>query len=333
MPTLRSDVRLGLRENLGQFSLLVVVNAFVGAMVGLERTILSPLAEQEFGLVARTAVLSFIVVFGIVKAITNYMAGRLSDRMGRKRVLVVGWVIAVPVPFLLMWGPTWNWILIANVLLGISQGLTWSSTVFMKIDLVGPLRRGLAMGLNEFAGYGAVSIAALLTGYIAARYGLRPEPFYPGIAFAAIGLFLSAVVVQETRGHVQIEVKSGNLEHSKSSLPSQWEIFKRTSLMDRELFSVSQTFPIVLCSRGTFVNRNRLACCHLSSGVGSWAIVHRGSVRPDGTQMAHSRGDVGASCGYWNDRRVESILGFCRWRALVGCGHSYGVSDALGRHR
>jgi MFS family permease len=147
----------GLRPNLGQFSLLVLVNAFVGAMAGLERTILPAIAEQEFHLVARAAVLSFIVVFGSVKAVTNYAAGRLSDSIGRKTVLVAGWIIALPVPFLLMWAPTWNWILIANVLLGVSQGLTWSSTVIMKIDLAGPLRRGLATGLNEFAGYGAVS--------------------------------------------------------------------------------------------------------------------------------------------------------------------------------
>ena len=147
-----TGVRLGLRENLGQFSLLVVVNAFVGAMVGMERSILPPIAEQEFHLVAKTAVLSFIVVFGITKALTNYLAGRLSDRFGRKHLLVAGWLVAIPVPFLLMWAPTWSWVLFANALLGVSQGLTWSMTVIMKIDLAGPSKRGLAMGLNEFAG-------------------------------------------------------------------------------------------------------------------------------------------------------------------------------------
>ena len=176
-----SDVRLGLRENLGQFSLLVVVNAFVGAMVGMERTILPPIAEQEFHLAAKTAVLSFIVVFGVTKALTNYLAGRLSDRFGRKHVLVAGWLVAVPVPFLLMWAPTWTWVLVANALLGVSQGLTWSTTVIMKIDLAGPQNRGLAMGLNEFAGYFAVAGSALATGFIAAHYGLRPEPFYLGV--------------------------------------------------------------------------------------------------------------------------------------------------------
>src|SRR6516165_4359561 len=201
------EPRLGLKANWAQFSLLVLVNAFVGAMVGLERSILPAVAEKEFHLAARAAVLSFIVVFGIVKAFTNYAAGRLSDTIGRKAVLVGGWVVAVPIPFLLMWAPTWNWVLLANLLLGISQGLTWSSTVIMKIDLVGPLRRGLAMGLNEFAGYGALSLSALLTGYIAATYGLRPEPFYPGIAFVVLGLFLSAFLVRDTHGHVRTEIQ------------------------------------------------------------------------------------------------------------------------------
>jgi MFS family permease len=234
------EPHLGLRQNLAQFSLLVLVNVFVGAMVGLERSILPAIAEQEFHLAARAAILSFIVVFGVVKALTNYAAGRLSDSMGRKTVLVAGWIVALPVPFLLMWAPSWNWILFANVLLGISQGLTWSTTVIMKIDLVGPLRRGLAMGLNEFAGYGAVSLTALVTGYLAATYRLRPEPFYPGVAFVLLGLFLSILLVRETRGHVLTEISSGRRPETKSSLLSQWEIFKRTSLTDRDLSSVSQ---------------------------------------------------------------------------------------------
>src|SRR6188768_1190549 len=196
-----SQVRLAIRENLGQFSLLVVVNAFVGAMVGMERTILPPIAEQEFHLAARTAVLSFIVVFGITKALTNYLAGRFADRHGRKHVLIAGWLVAMPVPFLLMWAPTWSWILVANALLGVSQGLTWSTTVIMKIDLAGPRQRGLAIGLNEFAGYFAVAGSALATGLVAAHYGLRPEPFYLGVAFVAVGLLLSARVVRETKHH------------------------------------------------------------------------------------------------------------------------------------
>lgn len=231
-------VRLGIRENLGQFSLLVVINAFVGAMIGMERSILPPIAEQEFHLVARTAVLSFIVVFGITKALTNYLAGRLSDRFGRKHVLVAGWLVALPVPFLLMWAPNWTWVLIANGLLGVSQGLTWSTTVIMKIDLAGPHKRGLAMGLNEFAGYFAVAGSALATGYIAAHYGLRPEPFYLGVAFAVIGLLLSVLAVRETSHHVAAEAK---LHHTTvDSGPTQREIFWRTSLTNKELSSVSQ---------------------------------------------------------------------------------------------
>src|SRR5512143_1446843 len=202
-----THVRLGLRENLGQFSLLVVVNAFVGAMVGMERTILPPIAEQEFHLAAKTAVLSFIVMFGVTKALTNYLAGRLSDRFGRKHVLVAGWVVAAPVPFLLMWAPTWSWVLAANALLGVSQGLTWSTTVIMKIDLAGAKDRGRAMGLNEFAGYFAVAASALAAGFIAARYGLRPEPFYLGVGFVAVGLLLSVIAVRETRHHVAAESK------------------------------------------------------------------------------------------------------------------------------
>jgi MFS family permease len=231
-------VRLGLTANLGQFALLVLVNAFVGAMVGLERSILPAIAEKEFHLAARAAILSFIVVFGIVKAATNYFAGRLSDRVGRKRVLVGGWLLAAPVPFILMWAGSWNGILFANVLLGASQGLTWSTTVIMKIDLVGPARRGLAMGLNEFAGYLAVALAALATGYVAARYGLRPQPFYLGVGFVAAGLLLSVLAVRETRGHADHEAAVA--PSAPTARPSSREIFLRTSFTDRNLSAVSQ---------------------------------------------------------------------------------------------
>ena len=234
-----SAIRLGIRENLPQFSLLVVVNAFVGAMIGMERSILPAIAEQHFHLAARTAVLSFIVVFGVTKALTNYLAGRLSDRFGRKPVLVGGWIIAAPVPFLLMWAPSWGWVLFANLLLGVSQGLTWSTTVIMKIDLAGPHKRGLAMGLNEFAGYFAVAASALATGWIAARYGLRPEPFYLGIGFVAVGLGLSALVVRETKHHVAHESKRYG-ELPPEGQPTEREVFWRTSLLDRNLSSVSQ---------------------------------------------------------------------------------------------
>lgn len=232
-------VRLGLSANVAQFSLLVVVNAFVGGMVGMERSILPAIAEQDFHLLARSAVLSFIVVFGITKALSNYAAGRLSDRFGRKHILVAGWLVAAPVPFLLMWAPSWNWILVANAFLGVSQGLTWSTTVIMKIDLAGPKNRGLAMGLNEFAGYAAVAASAWATGWVAARYGLRPEPFYLGVAFVALGLGLSLFVVRETRHHVAHEVDLSGADLAGSQL-TQREVFWRTTLFDRNLSSISQ---------------------------------------------------------------------------------------------
>jgi MFS family permease len=233
------SVRLGLRANAGQFALLVVVNAFVGAMVGIERTILPAIAEDEFALAARSAILSFIVVFGLSKALTNYGAGRWSDRVGRKRILVLGWLVATPVPFLLMWAPSWNWILFANALLGVSQGLTWSTTVIMKIDLVGPAQRGLAMGVNEFAGYLALAISALATGWVAATYGLRPQPFYLGVGFAAIGLVLSVFLVRDTAHHVEDE--SRRLGPSGSAEPATpREVFWRTTVRDRNLSSVTQ---------------------------------------------------------------------------------------------
>jgi MFS family permease len=230
------EVRLGMRENWPQFSLLVVVSVFVGGMFGLERSILPAIAEEEFGLAARSAILSFIVAFGLTKALANYAAGRLADRFGRKHVLVVGWLVAAPVPFLLMHAPGWTWIVFANVLLGASQGLTWSVTVIMKIDLAGPRQRGLAMGVNEFAGYVAVAATALATARIASAYGLRPEPFYLGVAFVALGLLLSVFAVRETRHHVAHE--SGL--HGTEALPTQREVFRRTTLGDRNLSSVTQ---------------------------------------------------------------------------------------------
>ncbi|CAN5595786.1 MFS transporter [soil metagenome] len=231
-----APVRLGLRENLAQFSLLVAVNALVGGMIGQERTVLPLLAEREFGLTAFTAGLTFIAAFGAVKAVTNFFAGTLSDRYGRKPVLVAGWIIGVPVPLLLLWAPSWDWIIAANVLLGINQGLTWSTTVIMKIDLVGPERRGLAMGFNEAAGYGAVALTALATGYIADNAGLRPEPFYLGIAFAALGLGLSTLFVRETRGHADHEARNQSHQDDLST----GGVFRRTSFTDKALSSCSQ---------------------------------------------------------------------------------------------
>ncbi len=221
----QSVVQLGLRANWQQFTLLVIVNAFVGGMVGLERSIVPLLGQRVFGLASTTAVLSFIVSFGIVKAAANLFAGRLSDRIGRKGVLVAGWLVGLPVPFLIIFAPSWGWVVFANVLLGINQGLCWSTTVIMKIDLVGPARRGLAMGFNEAAGYGAVSLAAIAAGYLAATYALRPQPFLLGIGFALAGLLLSLVFVRESHGHARHEAAllahpSGQLEGSAPSAPA-----------------------------------------------------------------------------------------------------------------
>ena len=230
-------IRLGLRENLAQFSLLVAVNALVGGMIGQERTVLPLLAERTFGLTAVTATTTFVIAFGATKALTNLATGALADRYGRKPILIGGWLVGVPVPLLLMWAPTWGWVIAANVLLGVNQGMTWSTTVIMKIDLVGPSRRGLALGLNEAAGYGAVALTALVTGEIAARHGLRPEPFYLGVAFVSLGLGLSAVFVRETLHHVHHEAGTGGAEASGERFGA---VFARTSWRDPSLFAVSQ---------------------------------------------------------------------------------------------
>ncbi|GIK38986.1 MAG: MFS transporter [Anaerolineae bacterium] len=251
--TTLTSVRLGLRANWEQFSLLVIVNAFVGAMVGLERSVLPLIAEADFGLVAKSVTLSFLVSFGVVKALANLFAGRLSDRVGRKRILIAGWLAGLPVPFLIIFAPSWGWVVFANVLLGINQGLCWSTTVIMKIDLVGPKQRGLAMGLNESAGYVAVSLSALMTGYLAAAYGLRPVPFYPGIAFALLGLVLSIFFVRETHAHARHEAKLSQVpsvptnplsssvkQGTKGADLSFAQILLLTSWKDRALFAASQ---------------------------------------------------------------------------------------------
>lgn len=229
--------RLGLRENLPQFALLVVVNARVGAMLGMERSLVPTLAGQVFHLAAHAAVMSFIAVFGVSKAMTNLIAGEVSERVGRKRVLVAGWLLAAPVPWLLMWAPSWSWILVANLLLGVSQGLTWSTTVVMKVDLAGPRQRGLAMGLNEFAGYGAVAASAWMTGWVAARWGLRPQPFYLGVLYVAAGLFLSTAMVRETLHHARQEGASST---PASSDLSPLKVFWRTTVQERSLSAVTQ---------------------------------------------------------------------------------------------
>jgi MFS family permease len=254
----KQTVKLGLKENWQQFLLLVIVNGFVGGMVGLERSILPQLATEEFGMVAKTAILSFIVVFGVTKAITNYFAGAFANKLGRKRLLVIGWLFAIPIPLLLMYAPTWEWVILANVFLGINQGLAWSSTVVMKIDLVGEKQRGLAMGLNESVGYMAVALIAFFTGYIAAEWGIRPYPFYLGIGLVIAGLFSSIFLVKDTRNHLS---KESNIP---SQIPRMRQIFWQTTWKNRNLGSVTQAgtinnlndgmvwglFPILLAARG-----------------------------------------------------------------------------------
>jgi MFS family permease len=268
----RANVRLGLRANLAQFSLLVAVNALVGGMLGQERTVLPLLADQVFGLADYTVALTFIVAFGVTKASTNFVAGALADRYGRKPVLLAGWLVGIPVPLLIILAPSWNWVVAANVLLGVNQGLTWSTTVVMKIDLVGPIRRGLAMGLNEAAGYGAVAVTAVATGYLAERYGLRPQPFFLGVAYAALGLGLSLFAVRETRPHARVEaaahVAADNRPHLSAGLTTR-QVFAQTSLREPALSAASQAglvnnlndgmawglFPILFAAYGLSVDR------------------------------------------------------------------------------
>jgi MFS family permease len=251
------QIQLGLKENRKQFALLVIINAFVGGMIGLERTIIPQIAEADFGMAAKTAILSFIIVFGIAKALTNYYTGVLANRFGRKNLLVAGWILALPVPLLLIYAPNWNWIIVANIFLGVSQGLAWSSTVVMKIDLVGEKDRGFAMGLNEFAGYIALAAVAFFTGWIASLYGLRPYPFYIGFGLAAAGLVLSWLFVRDTHRHVKLEATT-------STIPFLKNIFWETTWKHRNLGSITQAglinnlndgmiwglFPLLLVSKG-----------------------------------------------------------------------------------
>ena len=264
------EPRLGLRANLAQFSLLVVVNALVGGMVGQEQAVLPLLAKQEFHLAGYTFLLTYVLAFGITKAATNYLAGTLSDSFGRKPVLLAGWLIAIPVPLLLIWAPSWGWVIVANILLGINQGLTWSTTVVMKIDLVGPRQRGLAMGFNEAAGYGAVALTAVIAGYLAAHYGLRPAPFLLGLSYALIGLGISTLFIRETRGHAHLEAENHpRAELGRQAALSNREIFTRTSFTEPALSSASQAglvnnlnfglswglFPILFAAIGMPVQR------------------------------------------------------------------------------
>ena len=230
-------IALGLRANWRQFALLMLINAFVGGMVGIERTVVPLIGSEEFHLTSTALIVSFIVSFGLVKAFANLISGQLGDKWGRKRVLVLGWLAGLPVPFMIMAAPSWEWIVAANALLGISQGFAWSMTVIMKVDLVGPKSRGLAVGLNEFAGYLAVGLTALATGYIASRCGLRPAPIYLGVVYAVVGLLLSVLLVRDTRGHVALETSQAV---SAPSPVSFREVFALTTFKDRNLFAASQ---------------------------------------------------------------------------------------------
>jgi MFS family permease len=266
LPSGGSRVRLGLKENWRQFALLVLINAFVGGMVGIERTVVPLIGSEEFGIASTTIVVSFIVSFGVVKALANLVSGQLADAWGRKRVLVLGWLVGLPVPFMIVWAPSWGWIIAANALLGINQGLAWSMTVIMKVDLVGPRSRGLAVGLNEFAGYLAVGVTAFLTGYLASRFGLRPVPIYLGVGYAVLGAILSIMLVRDTRQHVRLEAAAS----SQQSIPVSFrQIFVFTSFRDRNLFAASQAglvnnlndgmswgiFPLFFASFGLGVER------------------------------------------------------------------------------
>ncbi|MGH9083941.1 MAG: MFS transporter [Acidimicrobiales bacterium] len=325
--------RLGLRQNLPQFALLVGVNALVGGMIGQERTVLPLLAEEEFGLTAFTATLTFIAAFGAVKAVTNLVAGTLSDRYGRKPVLVAGWLIGVPVPLLLMWAPTWGWVIVANVLLGINQGLTWSTTIIMKIDLVGPERRGFAMGLNEASGYLALAGTALATGYVAEHAGLRPEPFYLGVVFAALGLGLSTMFVRETHAHARHEADQHVRRHDQDDAAlTTREVFLHTSFRERALSSCSQAglvnnlndglawglFPIAFADAGLSVGRigilaalypavwslGQLVTGRLSDRIGRKDLIVGGML----TQAA-AIGWIAAASGFWAWALGAVVLG------------------------
>ncbi|WP_292449777.1 MFS transporter [Mesorhizobium sp.] len=244
----------------------MLINAFVGGMVGIERTVVPLIGSEEFGIASTTLVVSFIVSFGVVKAFANLISGQLADTWGRKRVLVLGWLFGLPVPFMIIWAPSWGWIIAANALLGISQGFAWSMTVIMKVDLVGPKGRGMAVGLNEFAGYFAVGITAFLTGYLAGQYGLRPVPIYLGVAYALLGTILSLVLVRDTRDHVRAEMAG----HGKEASPISFrEVFALTTFRDRNLFAASQAglvnnlndgmswgiFPLFFAANGLGIER------------------------------------------------------------------------------
>jgi MFS family permease len=327
-------VRLGLRENWEQFALLIIVNAFVGGMIGLERTVVPLLAEEDFGRESRTAALSFIVSFGIVKALANLFAGRFSDRIGRKQILIIGWIFGLPVPVLIMIAPNWEWIVAANVLLGVNQGLCWSTTVIMKIDLVGPMRRGLAIGLNEAAGYLAVSGAAFTSGYIASSRGLRPEPFYLGVLFAVAGLGLSIFFVRDSGGHVRLEASRHPDFIEEAHQPSFRQVFTETSWTDRRLFATCQAglvnnlndgmawglFPLFFTAGGMSLNQIAILAA-VYPGV--WGLMQLGTGALSdrvGRKLLIVAGMWTQAAGIWSMVIVDGFWPWVLGAVLLGVG-------------
>ena len=326
-----TELRLGLRENLPQFALLVLINAFVGAMVGMERTVLPLLGEQEFGLSSKTAITSFIVSFGVTKAVINLVAARLSDRIGRRPILIAGWLFALPVPVLIIYAPAWWWIDLANVLLGANQAMAWSMTVIMKVDLVGPRRRGLALGLNEFAGYLAVGITSWATGYLAALYGLRPHPFYLGIGIAITGLALSVLFTRETRGYTALEVTA---TAPGSPPPSFRQIFRVTSLGNASLFAACQAglvnnlndgmawgiYPLFFAAHGLDVARIGLVKAVYPGVWGVLQIVTGPLSDRVGRKRLIAWGMAVQAAGIWLTVLVEDYAAWLAGAVLQGVG-------------
>lgn len=324
----QEPISLGLRANAAQFTLLVAINALVGGMVGQQQTVLPLLAKDEFGLTGYTFIFTYVVAFGITKATANYFAGTWSDRYGRKPVLVAGWLFAVPVPLMLIWAPSWGWVVAANVLLGINQGLSWSTTVIMKIDLVGPKQRGLAMGLNEAAGYGAVAITSVAAGYLAAQYGLRPAPFLLGLSYTALALGLSTLAVRETHHHAKVEATAhvpradGRHDHLHGTLTDR-EVFTQTSFREPALSSASQAglvnnlnfglswglFPLLFASAGLSVGRVGLLFALYPAVWGVGQLF------------------TGALSDRWGRKHLISagLLAQGGALAVIGVGHTFGV--------
>ncbi|MDQ3975537.1 MAG: MFS transporter [Thermoproteota archaeon] len=346
-------VKQGLRQNLGQFVILIVVNAFVGSMVGLEQTVVPLIGKDVFGIQSNAIILSFIASFGLVKALLNLYAGTLAERWGRKRVLIVGWLFGIPVPFILLFAPDWNWIIFANVLLGVNQGLAWSMTVNMKIDLVGKEKRGLALGLNEFAGYIAVAMVGFATGYVASVYGLKPFPFYFGIAFALLGTLLSWIVVRDTKQFILLETKShdddgnNNPRHKESGSRltksnSQGElsfkqVFTLTSWQNRTLLSVSQAGLVNNLVFGVSWGLFTLYFASFSLNVNDigflkalhpavWGILQLGTGALSdkvGRKSLIYTGMIVQAAGIWIVLFANSMLGWIIGMSLLGVGTAF----------